>query len=542
MYFPLVIIATLFGVHFAKVYPGPKFPPTKGAVWPKPQFQRKDGTYYTYVPSQFNFTILNNTCDILNKAVERYSFTLRTFAYISRWSKRSVRTPQPNSRNGTKAKVIKQLEIELTSPCENRPYMGMDESYELTVNQTSYLKANSIWGILKGLESFSHLFYLTDDYTEVRINSTTILDFPRYLHRGLLLDTSRHFISLNKILKTLNAMAMNKMNVLHWHIVDDQSFPYQSEKFPELSAKGAFHPSMVYSKADIETVIRYATYRGIRVVPEFDAPGHTRSWGEAFPNILTQCYEGNKSVSLGPMDPTKNDTYNILRELLNEVQSLFPDEYFHIGGDEVDLNCWLSNPDVIEYIKQHNVTEDQLHGIFMKNVLPLLKPNSTAIVWQEVFDENVSLNKDVLVQVWKSADEMINVLNSGHKVLYSASWYLDHLSEGGDWKSFYDADPRDMLNGKVNWSLLSNIVGGEACMWGEVVDDSNVISRVWPRASAVAERLWSTTSMHPETFLPKLIILDTENRLEEHTCRMKRRGVDAQPPNGAGFCVTSHNE
>ncbi|XP_013184113.2 beta-hexosaminidase subunit beta [Amyelois transitella] len=542
--FSAVISSNRPELNLNVVNPGSRYPPTKGEVWPKPQFERKKNTYYLFKPSQFHIRAVTNTCDILKKAIERYSFTLRTYFNIARWTK------EIKSRENTKSSkvhhstvdtrgTIQGLDIYLTSPCEDYPYLGMDESYDLTVNQTSSLTSNSIWGILRGLETFSHLFYLTDDSTEVRINRTVILDYPRYHHRGLLLDTSRHFISLNNIKKTLNAMSMNKMNVFHWHIVDDESFPYQSERYPEISARGAFHPLMVYSKADIQTVIEYATERGIRVVPEFDVPGHTRSWGESYPSILTKCYRDDKVVGLGPMDPTNNDTYTLLRNLIAEIQEWFPDKYFHVGGDEVDLNCWSSNPDLIKYMEDHNIDKNQLHGLFMEKVIPLLKVDSTAIVWQEVFDEGVPLNKDVLVQVWKNypEQEMAKVLKAGHKVLFSSSWYLDHITDG--WKDYYQHDPRTMLASSVDEGLKQNVIGGEACMWGEMVDDSNVISRVWPRASAVAERLWSPITLTDSQQQDALN--DAVHRLEEHACRMNRRGVAAQPPNGPGKCVTFNN-
>lgn len=128
---------------------------------------------------------------------------------------------------------------------------------------------------------------------QLKIRCQSIVDFARLPHRGLLLDTSRHYLPIHDILLTLDAMSYNKMNVLHWHIVDDNSFPYQSSSYPNLSAKGAYHPSMVYTLNDIQQIVDYARLRGIRVMPEFDTPGHTRSWGLAYPELLTTCYGNN---------------------------------------------------------------------------------------------------------------------------------------------------------------------------------------------------------------------------------------------------------
>ncbi|XP_041985085.1 beta-hexosaminidase subunit beta-like isoform X2 [Aricia agestis] len=407
----------------------------------------------------------------------------------------------------------------------------MDESYDLSIIlSNSTLKCQSVWGCLRGLETFTQLVYYSDDDNALIIQATHIKDSPRYQHRGLLLDTSRHYITVTNIVRTIDAMAMNKMNVLHWHIVDDQSFPYQSEKFPELSKQGSYHSSMLYTKEDIRKIVEYARDRGIRVVAEFDVPGHTRSWGNAYPKLLVECYKRSQVVGLGPINPINNHTYEFLRELFQEVQNWFPDKYFHIGGDEIILKCWQSNPELQAYMREHGIDAKGLHALFMKRTIPLLADGSKAIVWQEVFDNRVPLDKDTLVQVWKYywVAEMIKILKKGHKVLFSSSWYLDYLSV--KWEELYEADPRQMVADVASDVLVEGIVGGEACMWGEMVDDRNVMSRVWPRTSAVAERLWSKDIERSPGEL-------THRRLEEHTCRMIRRGIPAEPPSGPGFCV-----
>ncbi|RVE44705.1 hypothetical protein evm_010663 [Chilo suppressalis] len=536
------------------VDPGPRYPPTKGEVWPKPQYENKEKFYMTFNPANFEINTTALSCNILTNAVERYAFIvkrkLNTKSHqrlLKRRRKHTFTVIQDTNKEMYNIGDLTKLEIELLAPCQDYPYLGMDESYELIISERSKLSSMSVWGILRGLETWTQLFYFTDDYNEIRINKTHISDFPRYQHRGLLLDTSRHYISLSNILRTLDAMAMNKMNVFHWHIVDDQSFPYQSEIFPNLSEKGAFHPSMIYTKADIGLVVNYARDRGIRVMPEFDVPGHTRSWGNAYPDTLTECYLNGQLIGLGPMNPINNGTYKLLEELIKEVQQWFPDKYFHVGGDEVELECWRSNPDLQKYMKEHNLTAAQLHALFMENVLPLLG-SSKAVVWQEVFDEGVPLAEDTIVQVWKYdwVNEMTRILKTGRKLIFSSSWYLDHLKTGGDWIDYYLADPREMVIDKIgnDTSSLDKIIGGEACMWGEVVDDTNVISRVWPRASATAERLWSSPTDSLRTYsrsTPNARSYDpldgVRQRLEEHTCRMRRRGIRAQPPSGPGFCV-----
>ncbi|XP_075977690.1 beta-hexosaminidase subunit beta-like [Anticarsia gemmatalis] len=524
------------------VNPGPKYPPTKGEVWPRPHQQEKHTKYFNLVPSVFKFTETGKSCKILKTAIERYSDVLRTTQNIAWRHSRRIWKHDHGRPNITDVRFlghIEELQINLSEPCEEYPHFDMEERYMLNVSTVSTLNSDSIWGILRGMETFVQLFYMSDDYRHIFINQTEIEDYPRYRHRGLLIDTSRHYITVSNILKTLDAMEMNKMNVLHWHIVDDQSFPYQSDKFPHLSEQGAYDPTMIYTKANIEQIVNYAKDRGIRVLPEFDVPGHTRSWGVAYPNILTKCYQYGTMIGLGPMDPTNNMTYKLIGELFKEVQGIFPDKYFHVGGDEVEFNCWNSNTDIVNFMTRHNMTNPaELHAYFMNLVIPLLGEGSKPIVWQEVFDEGVPLSKDAIVQVWKGNEvqEMIQILSAGRKLIFSSAWYLDHLNSGGDWVDYYKADPRQMIPKSLSHFNLHDIVGGEACMWGEVVDDRNIISRVWPRTSAVAEKLWSAATprysyLYP--YPPEHVF----HRIEEHTCRMNRRGVTAQPPNGPGFCV-----
>ncbi|XP_032519602.2 beta-hexosaminidase subunit beta-like [Danaus plexippus] len=519
-----------FGYHVNIVKPGPLYPPTKGEVWPKPQNERKEPIYYSFDPGHFKVKVQQETCDILTNAVERYIYIIKNKSGLHARD-RKLRAHR-RTDDVYKGK-INQLMITLTSPCEEYPHFDMIESYNLSVADTSQLTSTSIWGVLRGLETFSQLFYLSNDRNELYINKTDIIDFPRYKHRGILLDTSRHYATTSTILKLLESISINKMNVFHWHIVDDQSFPYQSEKFPEISERGAYDSSMVYTKEDILMIIDFARNRGIRVIPEFDVPGHTASWGLAYPGVLTECYNQQQMVGLGPMDPTKNITYKLLADLFTEVQELFPERYFHVGGDEVELNCWSSNPHLRDYMNKNNLKVSDLHSLFMRNVIPLLSNNSKVIVWQEVFDEKVPLSMDTLVQVWKNGwvTEMISVLKSGHSVLFSAAWYLDSLNQ--KWTDLYKQDPRGMvLDATDNSSLAEGVVGGEACMWGEMINVRSVMARVWPRACAVAERLWS--SVEGSYYI---VPAEAYHRIEEHTCRMIRRGIDSGPPSGPGFCV-----
>lgn len=391
------------------------------------------------------------------------------------------------------------------------------------------LESNSVWGILRGLESFTQLLTYAGEGISLRLNQTTINDAPRFSWRGLLVDTSRHFINVFNLLQIIEGMSINKLNVFHWHIVDDHSFPYESVTFPELSAQGAYHPRMTYTQEDVAKVVEFARLRGIRVMPEFDTPGHTRSWGISHPELLTPC-GGSYAGKLGPMDPTKGIVYDFLEQLFQELVDVFPDKYIHLGGDEVGFECWESNENITNYMIKHNITDyEQLEEVFIQKIVDMvdeLKTNS--IVWQEVYVNGVKLPTKTVVHVWTGDRFRLldRITREGRPALLSSCWYLDHLSTGGDWKKFYMCDPHD-FSGSTEQRKL--VLGGEACMWSEVVDNSNILQRIFPRACAAAEKLWSEQSVKD--------LDDAAERLEEQYCRMNHRGIPAQPPNGPGLCV-----
>ncbi|XP_043845350.1 beta-hexosaminidase subunit alpha isoform X2 [Dromiciops gliroides] len=408
------------------------------------------------------------------------------------------------------------------------------ENYTLSLTDERFiLKAQTVWGALRGLETFSQLIWRSAEGM-FYVKWTEIVDFPRFPHRGLLLDTSRHYLPLQAILETLDVMAYNKFNVFHWHIVDDPSFPYESMTFPELSRQGSYNPaSHIYTMKDVKTVIEYARLRGIRVLAEFDTPGHTLSWGKGIAGLLTPCYSGTTpSGSYGPVNPILNMTYEIMASLFQEISSVFPDFYLHLGGDEVDFSCWQSNPDIQAFMKQRGFDKyEKLESFYIQQLLDIVSSFGKGyVVWQEVFDNNVKLRPDTVVHVWKEtkpvpyALEMQNVTNAGYRVLLSAPWYLNRISYGQDWQQLYMVEPLDFEGSPEQKSL---VIGGEACMWGEYVDVTNLTPRLWPRGGAVAERLWSSQSVRDVDL--------AYERLAHFRCELLRRGVQAQPLY-VGYC------
>ncbi|XP_053303923.1 beta-hexosaminidase subunit beta isoform X1 [Spea bombifrons] len=499
-----------------------------GSLWPLPQSVQISAETVYIPPGAFSIvhgpgSSAGSSCLILQDAFRRY------YDYIFGYS-RSQNVPLKLTVG-----QLLQLQVVITSKdhdCHTYPTVDSDESYKLTVgDNVAVLQANKVWGALRGLETFSQLIY-EDEIGAFLINKSQIADAPRFAHRGVLLDTSRHYLPLKTILLNLDAMSFNKMNVFHWHIVDDQSFPYQSILFPELSNKGAYQQyTHVYTPIDVRLVIEFARLRGIRVVPEFDSPGHADSWGRGQPNLLTPCFkEGHHTGTYGPINPILNETYAFMYKFFQEISQVFPDRYIHLGGDEVDFSCWKSNPDISKFMTEHGFGGDycKLESFYVQNILEIVSSFKKGyIVWQEVFDNKDKINPDTIVEVWKGErcfEELYKVTAAGFQAILSSPWYLDIISYGQDWQRYYKAEPLN-FNGTEAQKKL--VIGGEACLWGEFVDATNLTPRLWPRASAVAERLWSDKQVTS--------VGDAYNRLVKHRCRMVRRGIAAEPLY-VGYC------
>ncbi len=394
---------------------------------------------------------------------------------------------------------------------------GFDESYTVDVSEAGAcsIVANTAYGAIRGLESFTQLVIAREAGLPAILGvPVAIQDEPRYAHRGLLVDSSRHYLRVEDILDVIEGMAQNKLNVLHWHIVDDNSFPYESKLFPSLSEKGAYDPTKaVFTPSDVQRVINEARLRGIRVVVEFDTPGHVSSWLAGEPSL-----RGSGECDF---DPTLESTYTFIEAFLGEARSVFPDQYIHLGGDEVDyLACWNTSATIRGWMTQHNITDPvDLQAYYESRLVQIVnKLGIQGIYWQEVFQNGKpSFSTNSVIEVWKGLDyeTLDKVLARGLRVIMSGGWYLDHLDD--TWDVYYT---RTVTNGTHEGNPL--VMGGEACMWGESVDYTNLMSRIWPRASAVAEVLWS-----PQEF--SKVPEDAAARLHKWKCTMNARGIQAEP-------------
>jgi hexosaminidase len=375
------------------------------------------------------------------------------------------------------------------SPCTASLALGEDESYTLDVTPSgATLKSTTMSGALHGLETFLQLIQPGAD--GFRVPAVHIADQPRFAWRGLMLDCSRHFLPLEVVERNLDAMAAVKLNVFHWHLSDDQGFRAESKLYPKLQQFGS--DGMFYTQDQMREVVAYAAARGIRVVPEFDIPGHTLSWLVGYPELTS----GKGPFEIGRhfgvfdpvLDPTREWTYTFLDSFIGEMAALFPDPFFHIGGDEVNGKAWKESKEIQAFASAHGLKDTlALQTYFNQRILKVLqKYGKTMIGWDEILGPD--LPKDAVIQSWRGAESLATAATKGYRGILSAGYYLDHVRPAA---YHYAVDPLGGPAAQLTPEQSAHILGGEACMWAELVDAETVDSRVWPRTAAIAERLWS---------------------------------------------------
>jgi hexosaminidase len=367
-----------------------------------------------------------------------------------------------------------------------------DESYHLQITATGvHLEAANPLGMLHGLQTFLQLVRITP--RGFVVPAMTIDDQPRFPWRGLMLDAGRHFQPLDVVYRTLDGMEAVKMNVFHWHLSEDQGFRVESKIYPLLQEKGS--DGLFYTQEQIRNVIEYARDRGIRVVPEFDMPGHATAWFVGYPDLASGSgpyrIERKWGVFDPAMDPTRDSTYTFLDAFIGEMTALFPDAYFHVGGDECNGKEWDRNPRIQQFMKDHAIKDNAaLQAYFSGKVQKIVAAHGKIMVgWDEVLQPGTP--KDVVIQSWRGPQFVGQAVKGGNRALLSAGYYIDLNQSAAE---HYAADPEGEGPTTLSDEARKMILGGEATMWSEFVTPENIDSRIWPRTAAIAERLWSPRS------------------------------------------------
>lgn len=439
-----------------------------------------------------------------------------------------------------------------------RPALEVAEDYQLQIEATGVtLTATTDIGALHGLHTLQQMLFAQNG-----LPIATVTDQPRYPWRGLLLDVARHYLSIESLQRTLSCMAAAKLNVLHLHLTDDQGFRFRSAKYPRLASCDA------YSGAELHALVAYADRLGVRVVPELDMPGHVTSWLQVYPEWGTQAADpslrfGVHSACLNPVD---EQVHRAIEDLIEEVAAIFPDDYLHIGGDEVHPSWWQSSPELQAHMQTAGLADvAALQAQFNLRVADTLqKHGRRMLVWDEALHPLLnSQAQSITVQNWRGATTRDRALTAGHPCIVSAGYYLD-LHYPAHWHYRYDpgasqdallaledellslpayAHVADGMRWTHQWrtdavaevATDAPVLGGEACQWGELVDDGTIDTRLWTRLPAIAERLWSTDDVTAidamyerldrfTDFLEKVSLNDLEGRLAS---QLEALGIDA---------------
>ncbi len=471
------------------------------------------------LPRSFNIEWRGHRSPLLTRAAERFKQS---------WTSRLKTVTSP----GPRAVLI--IECRSDDPGFLQP--TQKEAYSLTLKAGRvHLVADGPAGVLYGLASLRQA--VIDGPGGPHLALGTIQDAPRFVWRGIMIDVARHFMSLDSLKRQIDAMEQVKLNVLHLHLSDNEGFRVESRLYPKLHEVGAH--GQYYSQGEIRDLVTYARDRGVRIVPEFDVPGHTLAILTAYPELASGPTAGANYISAmnSALNPTIPETYAFLDGLFGEMAGLFPDPYFHVGGDEVTGEHWAKNPQIQAFMAAKVLkSKVELEGYFHDQLSAQLRRRGKIVIgWEEI--GRVETGKDTVIQAWRGSGSMAKATALGHPVIVSAGYYLDLLEPA---ISAYRVDPQDPAASGLNPEQTATVrkhpifgprlademvknpdlklteaqktlvLGGEAALWSELVTDEILDQRLWPRAAAVAERLWSPAEVRDEADLYRRLFIVQE--------------------------------
>nr|CAH8845406.1 unnamed protein product [Trichobilharzia regenti] len=493
------------------------------------------------VPRPRKHTEGNALCSIAESLTIEHNYP-KCFILIDAlkvFNERLLMRQQQRLYNESETLHIKKMTIVIKDGCdesENKlwPSEYMDESHKISILDGKIdIECNEVWGALHALQSIIQLVH-RGKLGSLVMYERIIEDAPLYIHRGFLVDTANHYISVDEILKFIDAMAVVKMNMFHWHMTDDSSFPYVSSTYPQLSLKGAYHPRrLVYENADVIRVIEYARLHGIRVMVEFDTPSHTKSWEKSHPEIRTDC---NNKGNLGPFNPANETTFEFLKAFFKEVTSVFPEPFIHLGGREVSFDCWKSNTGISNFMKEKQFGNDygKLESYYFDRLIEAIQsvqPEGyaiTPVVSHEVFQNGYRPNKTTVMNVWQYRNWpniVKSITSAGYRVIVSACWQISPSNQATRWYDYHKCDIGAFGGTEEEQKL---VIGGEAVIYRRCVDSSNLFTSSWLEGAVIADRLWS----HDQSTIDEL-----KPRLAELRCHMRDLGFKVKPINEPKNCL-----
>lgn len=436
---------------------------------------------------------------------------------------------QLGQRTGLPASQPLTVTLAVRDDASETPALDVDESYTLRVRPGAIdVEAETQWGALHALTTF--VASVQPSATGFDVPTGRFTDAPKLPWRGLMVDVARHFVGLPTLCQLLDAMAYAKLNVLHLHLTDDQAFRFRSEAFPELCAAQGF------DARELAQLVEHAADRGIRVVPELDVPGHTTSWLVAHPEwSASGARSVEESTRFGVhedgLDPTNDAAMAAIAVMFQELAEVFPDQFMHMGGDEVHPEAWRRSPRIAEHMAAEGLNDLRaVQARFSQQVDQLLAGlGKRSMAWDEVLHE--MLPKKMVLQCWRGVGSLEAGLAAGHDCVLSAPYYLDlcypshlhyrfapddtterlrqseanlsqdpslaHAARGLGWAERFFEVP------SIQGDARGRVLGGEACIWTELVSDELLLTRTLSRLPTIADRLWSQHATADEVLLPR---------------------------------------
>ena len=537
-------------------------------VWPMPQsIDQGNETLIISNPCQLSYEI--HAASLTNEIREYYTDALKFFESVQlnqycqettgALPQSTIRFPPPTTtatRFGRKYiaaisnNTSSTFHIFVRNPQEIPMVPGTtSENYTLYTSQNgTAIFADNFVGLTRALATLSQLLESNNDNGAIVIRNTpiTVNDSPRYPYRGIMIDTARHFISVETLLHTIDALSLNKLNVFHWHITDSDSFPIEMPSHPNMT-NGAFSTNQIYTKEDVENVVNHAKARGVAIIPELDAPSHSRSWGGAseWTNYLTCLDPGFPywGIPIGMLDVTQDRTYELLQDLYNDFQKgYFKDfKHLHIGADEVQQGCVEKIPGINDFMQSHGLNDTKdVFNYFVNRSKSLVDNQTRRIYWSNLDTLYLKFEEKDLIQWWGNSSGLEQgfatypnnqFILSNYDYLYidcgmgspvgNKSWCTYST-----WGHIYSFEPDNLITKE---EYRKNVFGAELAMWNEIGNDFTVGTKVWPRGVAFAERVWSQKNCTGSDPVNRFIRMNAQNN------RLINIGVRTGPLS-SGYC------
>jgi len=560
-----------------------------GQLWPKPSGKVTIGKdVVSFLPQHVEIKGMTApTEDLKNLLNETTQIFMKQIKWINPQYKYKGESAYDNETDYSEhvRRTVVYVELSVVSNVMDLE-LHQDESYTIGLNNVNgnilvNILANTFFGARHGLQTLTQLMAYDCMHNALMVvDRAIVIDKPVFTYRAVTLDTSRNFFTIESLKKMVDAMSYNKLNVLHWHITDTHSFPFFTNRVPQMVAYGAYSPYQVYYPEDVIELVRYARVRGVRIVPELDAPAHVGNgwqWAEKEGRgRMAVCVNQEPwqqycvQPPCGQLNPLHEGMYNVLGDIYKDFLDVFQTDLFHMGGDEVNFNCWNSTQEIVDWMvtkrrrrtkrdfldlwnsfqvkaydklqeanqrrvqDQHNnqynnqQQQQQQHNQQHHNQQQQNQKNMKVILWTSELTNRGNLAKYLdpekyIIQIWSQTNDSViaHIVNQGFQVIFTPydTNYLDcgfgaWVGEGNNWcspykgwKTIYEMNPFRVLR-NLNVSLDNPqvstrapivtkasprdlVLGGAVAMWSEQVDEHSVESKVWPRAAALAERMWS---------------------------------------------------